>query len=95
MVLVGVILAILGGLGTAAAVAVSKGGGEILGVELNTLTIFLLGMAAGLAIWWGLELMKAGTKRSLQQRKERKEMAELSDKLSKAEADRQREAQGD
>lgn len=92
MAVVGFILLLLGASAIGAVVGVSKGSGEILGVEYNTLTIFLMGVAAGLAVWWGLEILKFSIKRSMQHRKERKEMSNLSEKLSKVEAERQREA---
>lgn len=91
MVAIGTLLMILGGLAVAAAVFVSEGSGKLLGMELDALVIFLLGVAAGLAILWGWGLIKGGTKRAMRERKERKKINELSTKLNEVEAERQRE----
>lgn len=91
MVALGTLLMILGGLAIAAAVFVSDGTGELLGLQFDTVVIFLLGVAAGLAILWGWGLIKGGTKRAMRERKERKKIDELSAKLNEVEAERKRE----
>ncbi|MGL5825410.1 MAG: hypothetical protein ACRCYU_11445 [Nocardioides sp.] len=88
----GALLLIFACLAIAAAVFVSDGTAEILGVQFNALTIFLLGLAAGAAVLFGWGMIQAGAKRALRERKERKRIGELSIKLEQAQADRNREA---
>lgn len=92
MVALGALLMVLGGLAIAAAVFVSDGTGEVLGLELDAVVIFLLGVGAGLAILWGWGLVKGGTKRAMRERKERKKIDELSAKLEEVAAERKRES---
>ncbi len=94
MVALGTVLVILGGLAIAAAIFVSEGTAKILGVELNAMSIYLFGVASGVAVLFGLSLMKSGTKRAMHQRKERKKMDDLSIKLEEAQAERKRDAEG-
>lgn len=70
--------------GTAAAV-------EFIGVEVGAVTLFLLGLVAGIAILWGLTITRFGARRSLKQRREQNRLNELSDKLDKVEAERRRD----
>lgn len=93
MVALGTLLIVLGGLGIAAAVFVSEGVAEILGFELTAMTIYLLGVASGVAILFGISLTKAGTMRSMRERKERKKIDELSTKLEEAKAERRLEGE--
>ncbi|MGL5809600.1 MAG: hypothetical protein ACRCYQ_06635 [Nocardioides sp.] len=95
MIAFGIVLLIAGALAVSAAAFVSKGSGEILGFELTTLTIFLLGLATGLAAHWGVSFIRLGARRSMKERKDRKQMEELSDKLQKVEAERKKEAEAD
>jgi hypothetical protein len=67
--------------GTSAAV-------ELLGTEVGAVTLFLLGLGAGIAILWGLSITKFGARRSLKQRREQSRLNELSEKLDKVEAER-------
>ena len=62
-------------------------------MDLSALTIFLIGVAAGAALIWGFAILKYGTKRELRQRKERRQLNELSEKLDRVEAERR--ADGD
>lgn len=88
MVILGLLL-ILGGVGLVlAALFTATGAATILGLDLNAVTIFFLGVGAGAAVLWGLGLMRFGTKRSMKQRRERKELGRLSEKLDKVEAER-------
>ncbi len=93
MVAIGTLLVVLAGLAIAAALFVSEGTAQILGVNLNAQTIFALGVAAGVAILWGWDLIKHGTKRAIKERKERRKLDELSSKLEEVEAERRREQQ--
>lgn len=90
MVILGLLLILVGAIAVLSAIFVSQpgSGGELLGFEVNTLESFLVGVAAGAAILWGFSLLKWGTKRSLAQRKERKELNKLNDRLDRAEAER-------
>lgn len=61
---------------------------EFLGNDLTTLTIFLIGLAAGVAVLWGFSIIRFGIKRSMQRRRERKQLTELSEKLERVEGER-------
>ena len=51
---------------------------ELLGAEISVARrVFFIGVASGVAILWGFGILKFGTKRSLQHRREQKELAEL------------------
>ena len=93
MVFLGLLLIVLGAVAILSAVFVSDGSPELLGIDMSTLAVFLIGVAAGAALIWGFAILKYGTKRELRQRKERKQLNELSEKLDKVEADRR--ADGD
>lgn len=75
MVALAMILILLGALLILAFVFVSEPGrgGEVLGFDVTILAAFLLGLAAAAAILWGLSLLRVGTKRGLEHRKERRE----------------------
>ena len=94
MLLLGLLLIGAGALVIVAAVftaEVTAGSAEILGTEVGALTLFLLGVGAGLAVLWGFGILKYGTKRSLRQRRENKKMEELSEKLEVADRERHRD----
>lgn len=91
MVLLGVILIGVGALAIVAAVVTAEGTVALLGTDLTALGIFLVGLGAGLALWWGFELSKFGTKRSLKHRRESKRLHELSQKLDEVEYERRAE----
>jgi hypothetical protein len=91
MVLLGLILVLLAGLAIVAALFTAQVNGsnvEFLGVDVGPVALFLVGLGAGLAIWWGFWLFKSGSKRSLARRREQKRLNELSEKLDRVEADR-------
>jgi hypothetical protein len=91
MVILGLLLILAGAIAILSALFVSEGTGELLGIEMSTLGIFLVGVGAGAALLWGYTILKFGTRRELRARKERKELNELSAKLDKAEAERKDE----
>jgi len=93
MVILGLALIILGGIAVLSAIFVSEPGtgGELLGFDVTTLQSFLIGVAAGAAILWGFSILKWGTKRGLAQRRERRELTRLNEKLDRVEADRDRD----
>lgn len=84
---------ILGALAVLAAVFVSEPGrgGELLGFDVTTLGAFLVGVAAGAAILWGFAVLKWGTKRGMAQRRERKRLTELNERLDRVEAENRRD----
>ena len=61
---------------------------ELLGTDVGAVTLFLLGVGAGLAILWGYTITKFGARRSLRQRRESNRLNELSEKLDRVEAER-------
>jgi len=96
MVILGLLLIIAGVVAVLAAAFTAEGTAALLGLDLNSATIFFSGMASAVGILWGLTLVRSGTKRSLKQRKERKELARLSEKLDRVEAERrERDADDD
>ena len=88
MVILGLLLILAGAIAILSALFVSEGSGELLGVDMSTLAIFLIGVGAGAAILWGYTILKYGTKRELRARRERKELNQLAAKLDKAEQER-------
>ena len=91
MVILGLLLMGVGVVAILSAVFVSEGRAELLGVEMSALGIFLVGVGAGVAVLWGYTILKFGTRRELKARKERKELNELSAKLDKVEAERNKD----
>ncbi len=88
MVILGLLLIILGAIAILSAIFVSEGSGELLGIDMTSLEIFLVGVAAGAAVLWGYTILKWGTKRGLAHRKERKELTKLNEKLDRVEAEK-------
>ena len=91
MFVVGLLLILLGALAIVAAVFGSDGTAEFLGQDLSALAIFIIGLAAGLAILWGWTVAKFGVKRTLQHRRESKQLQELSEKLDKVDEEKRRD----
>ena len=94
MILLGLVLILLAALAIVAALFTAEVSGsdvELLGLDLSPVGLFLVGLGAGLAIWWGFWLFKAGSARSLARRREQKRLSELSDQLHRAESERQRD----
>ncbi len=92
VVLVGVVLILLGVFATDVS---PLGQIDIIGIDIGTTTLFLLGIGAGAAVLFGSSIAKYGVRRGLKQRKENKKMEELSEKLDRAEAERRRDLDGD
>src|SRR4051794_40524802 len=87
--IIGLALIVLGALAVVAAVFTADGTNvELLGVDVTALGLYLAGLGSGLAILWGFGLTKWGTKRSLRQRRENKQLNELSEKLDERDAER-------
>ncbi|GHJ58489.1 hypothetical protein NOK12_10080 [Nocardioides sp. OK12] len=68
---------------------------QVLGVDVGAPTLFLLGLASGVAVLLGVVLIRIGTRRSLQARREHKKLEELSQKLDAVEAERRRDPDED
>jgi hypothetical protein len=92
MFVVGLILILLGVLAILSAIFGTSGSASFLGQDLTTLAIFLIGVASAVAILWGYSLSKFGIKRSLQHRRERRRLVELSEKLDKVDEGRRQDA---
>jgi hypothetical protein len=88
MVILGLLLIALGAAVIVAAVFDLEGSAMLLSTDLNALTVFLLGVGAGVAVLWGFGILKFGTKRTFQRRKESKKLEELHEKLEEVEAER-------
>ena len=88
MFILGLLLILAGVLAILAALFGIDGSAEFLGSELHGATIFLIGVGAGVAVLWGFAIIKFGVRKSLQRRRESKQLSELSEKLEKVEAER-------
>ena len=64
---------------------------EIIGIEVGAVTLFVLGVAAAVAILWGFSIGKFGARRSMRQRREDNRLQELSEKLDRVEAERRKD----
>ena len=86
---IGLILMLVGALAVVAAVFTADGSNvELLGLDVSALGLYLIGLGSGLAILWGFTISKWGTKRSLRQRRESKQLEDLSEKLDQRDAER-------
>ena len=92
MVVLGLILIGLGAVAILAALFTVEGSNvELLGTDISAMALFFIGLGAGLAIVWGFGFTKWGTKRTLRQRRESKQLEELHEKLEKHEAAERRD----
>src|SRR6476620_988921 len=91
MVILGLVLIAVGGLAIVSAVFGSEiDGGKLpfLGQDIGPVAFFLVGVGSAVAIWWGLSLIRIGSKRSWARRKEQKRLTELSEQLDSVDANR-------
>jgi membrane protein implicated in regulation of membrane protease activity len=88
MVILGLLLIVLGALAIVAAVFTNDGSASLLGIDMSVLAVFLVGVAAGAFILWGWSILKYGTKQGLRQRRERRKLTELSEKLDRVQGER-------
>lgn len=88
MVILGILLLLLGALAILAGVFLDLASGELFGIDMGSVAIFLFGVVAGALVLLGVSMVKWGTKRSLARRREKKELNRLSDKLDRVEAER-------
>ncbi len=78
MMLLGLLLMGVAVVGVLAALSSSTSGtASFLGADLGARTIFLLGLAAGLALLWGWSLTRLGLKRELRHRREGRRLRQL------------------
>ena len=61
---------------------------QIADIEISPLTLYLLGVLSLLALVLGLVLMRLGARRSIQSRRERKELKRTQERLRAVEAER-------
>jgi hypothetical protein len=95
MFVVGLLLILFGALAIVAALFGSEGTADFLSQDLNVFTIFLIGLASGVAILWGYSIAKFGVKKSIQHRRESKQLHELSEKLDRVDEDKRHEVDDD
>ena len=95
VILVGVVLILLGIVSTEVNSVNGAGQIEMLGIDINATTLFVLGLVSGIAVLSGLAIARYGVRRGLAQRKEDKKMSELSEKLDRAEAERRKDVDDD
>ena len=93
MVVLGLLLMGIGAVAVVAALFTAGGTVEFLGADISALSVFFLGLGAGLAILWGFGFSKWGTKRTLRHRRESKKLDELHEKLEKHEAEQRGDEQ--
>src|SRR5688500_9830579 len=95
MFVVGLLLVLLGALAIVAAVFGSEETAVFLSFDLSALAIFLIGLAARVAILRGFSIAKFGVKKSMPHSRESKQLEELSEKLDKVDEDKRREVDDD
>jgi glycerol-3-phosphate acyltransferase PlsY len=88
MVVLGLLLIGAGVIFILAALFSTSGTASLLGAHLSAQTIFLLGLASGLAILWGFTISRVGVQRSLRHRREGRELRKLSERNARADAAR-------
>jgi uncharacterized integral membrane protein len=96
MVVLGLLLVGAGIIFILAALFSTSGTASFLGAHLSAQTIFLLGLASGLAILWGFTISRVGVQRSLRHRRESRELRRLSGRNARADtSDQAAEDAGD
>ena len=91
MVILGLLLIALGALAIVSGLFASELDGtqlQLLGQDVSPVVLFLIGVGSAVAIWWGLWMLKSGSKRSWARRKEQKRLEQLSEKLDTVDAQR-------
>ncbi|GAB3200040.1 hypothetical protein GCM10027062_18370 [Nocardioides hungaricus] len=92
MVVLGLVLIGLGALAIVAALFTAEGTNVgLLGADIGAMAMFFVGLGAGLAILWGFGFTKWGTKRTLRQRRESRQLGELHEKLERHQSDERRD----
>lgn len=96
MFVIGLVLIVLGAVAIIGAVTSSEGTVNVVGFDdLTALTMFLAGLASGVAILLGLAIMRFAARRSMKHRREQKKLAELSDQLDRVHQDRRHDQDED
>ncbi len=95
MFVAGLLLILFGALAIVAALFGSEGTADFLNQDLGAFTIFMIGLASGVAILWGFSISKLGVKKSMQHRRESKQLEELSEKLDRVDEEKRREVDDD
>jgi hypothetical protein len=90
MLVLGLVLLVAGALVLVAGIftAGDSGNASLIGIHLGATAVFLLGVFSGVAILWGLSLIRYGGKRQLRQRKEQRRLQGLAAKLERLESER-------
>ena len=94
MVVLGLLLLVVGALAIVAAVFTAHGSAQLLGLDIAALTMFFVGLVAGVLVLLGYSFTKWGTKRTLKHRRDSKRLDELSAQLDRREQERQRDDDG-
>ncbi|WP_232680340.1 hypothetical protein [Nocardioides sp. R-C-SC26] len=68
---------------------------QVLGIDVSPPTLFLLGIVGAALVLWGLWVVKYGAKREWRQRRDQRQLDELSEKLDRAERGRRRDLDED
>ncbi len=92
MLVLGFLLLLLGALGILAGILTASGTTELLGLDVDAIALFLVGVASGAAVLWGFWILKFGTNRSLKRRRESRRLSRRSAELERgqdASAERQ------
>lgn len=95
MVALGLLLIVLGALAIVAALFTAQGSVELIGLDIAALTMFFVGLVAGVCLLLGWTFTKWGTKRSLKHRRDSKKLDELSARLDRREEERREEHPGE
>ena len=85
MLVLGLLLIAAGVVAILAALFSTSGSASFLGADLGARTIFLLGVAAGVAILWGFTISKLGARQTLRHRRESRRLQVISQRLERAE----------
>ena len=86
MLVLGFLLLLLGALGILAGLLTASGTTELLGLDVDAVALFLVGVTSGAAVLWGFWILKFGTKRSLQRRRESRRLSRRSEELERGQA---------
>jgi hypothetical protein len=87
MLVLGLLLLLVGALGILAGLLTASGTTELLGLDVDAVALFLVGVASGAAVLWGFWILKFGTKRSLQRRRESRRLTRRSEELERGQAE--------
>jgi type VI protein secretion system component VasK len=91
MVILGLVLIVLGALAIVCGLFTAKfdhGDLQFLSFDVSPVALFFIGVGSAVLIWWGLWILKSGSKRSWARRKEQKRLEKLSEQLDDVDASR-------